>query len=189
LDAPSIINLEQEQISVTKKIAAMAILASASVASNYLLIGVVNIKLMDLIVFTGGYLYGAFFGSSLGLLIWLVYGTINPYGFSFPTLIATSLSETIYGIFGGLYRKNLEERNIQSSALKLGITGFLLTFVYDLVTNIVTGIVIGIPITSAIIAGIPFSIIHELSNAFFFAIGFPPLVQALRISQVVNDLE
>lgn len=183
------LSLDKDHVDVSKKIASMAIMTAAAVSTNYLLIGVVNVKLMDLIVFTGGYLYGSLFGSGLGFMIWLVYGTLNPYGFSFPTLVATSLSETIYGIFGNIYRIHIEGGDGLSSSLKLGILGFLLTFVYDLVTNIFTAFVIGIPIPAALIAGIPFSIIHEISNALFFAVGFPPLIQALRINQVVKNIE
>ncbi|MBD3206896.1 hypothetical protein GF319_11225 [Candidatus Bathyarchaeota archaeon] len=189
MDDPSIFGLDQEQIDVTRKVASLAIMTAVAVSTNYLLIGVVNIKLMDLIVFTGGYLYGPSFGSGLGILIWLVYGTLNPYGFSFPTLVATSLSETIYGIFGNIYRKYLEGENGFSSSLKLGILGFLLTFIYDLVTNILTAFVIGIPIFTVLITGIPFAIMHQVSNAIFFAVGFPPLIQALRINRVVEEIE
>ncbi len=80
----------------------IAVLTAVCVATNYLLIGFVNVKFMDLIVFVSGLAFGAVVGSSVGALTWLVYGTINPYGFSLPILVATCLGETIFGLAGAL---------------------------------------------------------------------------------------
>jgi hypothetical protein len=117
----------------------------------------------------------------VGVLTWLVYGTLNPYGFSFPVLIATSLMESLYGIVGGLLGANGTRRMGAGLAanIKFGIVGFLLTFVYDLITNVVSGLSAGIPLTVALITGIPFAIAHEGSNAAFFFLGVSPLVSAV----------
>lgn len=186
MDHPSNIGLGQDQPALTKKIATMTILTAAAVSTNYLLIGAVNIKLMDLIVFTGGYLHGSLFGTSLGVLIWLVYGTMNPYGFNLPTLIATSLSEALYGIFGGIIRGRVEVKRGLNSSLRFGVIGFFLTLIYDIITNVATAWIVGIPVSAALIAGIPFSLLHQVSNTVFFAVGFPPLIQALRVNDVVK---
>jgi len=83
----------------------IAVMTAACIVSNYLLIGVFNVKLMDLIVFSSGFLFGPSVGASVGILTWLVYGTLNPYGFSLPVLVATSLMESVYGIVGGIIGK------------------------------------------------------------------------------------
>ena len=159
----------------------IAMMTAACIASNYLLIGVVNVKFMDLIVFVSGYSFGPTVGASVGVLTWLVYGTLNPYGFSLPILVATSFGESLYGIAGGL----LGARGAGAMGsglpanLKLAITGFLLTFVYDLITNIVSGLSAGIPLNIALVAGIPFAIAHEFSNTAFFFIGALPLITAI----------
>ena len=159
----------------------IAVMTAASIVSNYLLIGVFNVKLMDLIVFSSGFLFGPTVGASVGILTWLVYGTLNPYGFSLPILISTSLMESLYGIVGGLLgSKGTGRMGAGLTAnLKYGIVGFLLTFIYDLVTNIVFGLTAGIPLTVALITGIPFAIAHEVSNAVFFFLGAPPLISAV----------
>ena len=158
----------------------IAVLTAACLASNYLLIGVVNVKFMDLIVFAAGFSFGPLTGASVGVLTWMVYGTLNPYGFSLPILFATSLGESLYGIAGGL----LGERSPDfgkglSASVKFAIVGFLLTFTYDLATNIVSALSVGIPITVALITGIPFAVAHEVSNAAFFFLGASPLVTAI----------
>lgn len=159
----------------------IAVLTAACIASNYLLIGVVNVKFMDLIVFTGGFTFGPLTGASVGVLTWLVYGTLNPYGFSLPIFIATSLGESLYGIVGGILgkRSNSIMGSGFSANMKFAIIGFLLTFAYDLMTNIVSAISIGIPLTVAMVTGIPFAIAHEVSNATFFFLGASPLVLAI----------
>jgi hypothetical protein len=164
---------------ISKKVSLMAVMTATAIASNYLLIGVLNVKFMDLIVFTGGYLFGGAFGVSIGVLTWLVYGTINPYGFNLPTLAATMLGESIYGLAGGIVRDRLSLGGSWRPDLRLGVVGFLLTFFYDVLTNIVSAWVAGIPVMVAFITGIPFTLTHEVSNAVFFAVGVPPVVRAI----------
>jgi len=157
----------------------IAVMTAACIVSNYLLIGVFNVKLMDLIVFSSGFLFGPSVGASVGILTWLVYGTLNPYGFSLPVLVATSLMESVYGIVGGILGKRGNMGVGLTGNLKYGIIGFLLTFLYDLVTNIVSGLSAGIPLGVALITGIPFAIAHQGSNAAFFFLGASPLISAV----------
>ncbi|MCK4702029.1 hypothetical protein KAT55_01590 [Candidatus Bathyarchaeota archaeon] len=177
---PMRVGLKENGLTPARKASMLAVMTAAAVATNYVLIGVVNVKFMDLIVFTGGYLYGSVFGATLGALIWLVYGTVNPYGFNLPILAATVLGEMLYGVAGGTLRGGLRVEPGWGPDLRLGVVGFLLTFVYDLFTNVVSAFVAGIPISVALISGVPFAIMHELSNAVFFAVGLPPLLQAIR---------
>ncbi len=184
LDGPSIQYVAVLSVQVARpslRAGIIAVLTAACIATNYLLIGVVNVKFMDLIVFAGGFTFGPLTGASIGVLTWLVYGTLNPYGFSLPIFIATSLGESLYGIVGGLLgkRSNSIMGSGFSANIKFAIIGFLLTFAYDLMTNIVSAISIGIPLTIAMVTGIPFAIAHEVSNAAFFFLGASPLVLAI----------
>jgi hypothetical protein len=181
---PVCVGFKENGLTPAKKASMLAVMTAAAVTTNYLLIGVVNVKFMDLIVFTGGYLFGSGFGATLGALIWLVYGTINPYGVNLLTLAATILGEILYGVAGGVLRVGLRVEPGWSPDLRLGVAGFLLTFVYDLFTNVVSAYVAGIPVSVALISGVPFAIMHEVSNAVFFAVGLPPLLRA--IGSVMN---
>lgn len=185
---PTILNaaLNKKLQSSSQRACVIAVMTAACISTNYLLIGITNIKLMDLIVFASGFIFGTYVGASVGLLTWLVYGTLNPYGFSLPILAATCAGESLYGVAGGL----LGSRTVQGSHGKdissilfinarFAIIGFLLTFIYDFFTNIVSGFVAGIPITVALLSGIPFAIAHEFSNTAFFFIGASPLIRAM----------
>jgi hypothetical protein len=174
----------------SKEISFVAVMTALCIGSNYLMIGLLNVKFMDLFVFISGYVMGSLAGASVGVLTWLVYGTLNPYGFNLPTLIATCLGESTYGIAGGLSLKfglnvsktssvTVNNKMFWETSLKMGIIGFLLTFIYDLFTNIVTSAVFEIPLIPYIIAGIPFAIAHEVSNFFFF-LGGVLLINAIQ---------
>jgi energy-coupling factor transport system substrate-specific component len=165
---------------LSKRVAILAIFTASAVSTNYLLIGVPNIKFMDLIVFSGGYVFGAKFGSTVAILTWLVYGTLNPFGFSILILLATMTGEVLFGIAGGFLGKRWEKSSTWGPDLRFGILGFLLTFLYDLYTNIISAFVAGIPVPIALITGIPFSIAHEFSNATFFMFGIPPITLSLQ---------
>ncbi len=158
----------------------LAVLTAAAISSNYLLIGVVNVKFMDLIVFASGYLFGAGFGVAVGTLTWLVYGTLNPYGFMLPILVSTILGESIYGIAGGLASRVMRVGKGRGADIRFGVVGFLLTVVYDLFTNIVSALVIGLPISVGLVTGLPFTAIHTFSNTVFFTFGMPPLANAIQ---------
>lgn len=158
----------------------LAVMTAAAVATNYLLIGVVNVKFMDIIVFTGGYLYGGGFGAALGALTWLVYGVFNPYGVNVVTLASTIIGEALFGVAGGVVGRSYRVGSGWAADPRLGVIGFLLTFVYDLFTNVVIAFTLGLPVEVTLVSGVPFALMHELSNAVFFAVGLPPLIQAIR---------
>lgn len=166
----------------SRRVGIVAILTAACIASNYLLIGVFNVKFMDLIVFVTGFTFGSYTGASVGILTWLVYGVLNPFGFSLPILAATSIGECIYGIVGGVIGSK-NSKMVSGGLLsngKFAVIGFLLTFFYDLFTNVISGLTVGIPLSIALVAGIPFSLAHELSNTFFFFIGASYLISAIK---------
>jgi len=166
-----------------QRISLVAILVSLSVATNYVLIGVPNVKIMDFIVFMGGFCLGPFAGASIGIFTWAVYGAINPYGFIPQIWLATMFSEAIYGLIGGLLGKNLASSNVDNQRLRLsiflGTTGFILTLIYDLITNVVYALTLDLPIIVTVALGAPFAILHELSNAAIFAVGSFPIVKAV----------
>jgi len=173
----------------TQKLGFIAVMTALCVTSNYAMIGLPNIKFMDLFVFVSGYCFGTLPGILVGVLTWLVYGTLNPLGFSLPILAATSMGEAFYGLVGGLSRdmglrvpgfSMMGKKEHWISNFKIALVGFILTFLYDLFTNIVSGITVGLSIPVALINGIPFAILHEGSNLAFFFWGGAPLIMAVQ---------
>lgn len=167
-----------------RKISIIATFVALCVATNYALVGVPNVKVMDFIVFIGGFCFGPFTGALIGVLSWAVYGAINPYGFVFRVWVATMFSEAIYGLLGGLLGKNLASTNFGDDRLKVsilfGTMGFIMTLIYDLVTNVAYASAFDLPIIVVIIFGIPFTILHEVSNAAIFSVGSIPVIAVLE---------
>jgi len=168
----------------TFKVAIIATLVALSIATNYVLIGVHNIKLMDFTVFVGGFCFGPIIGASIGVLSWLIYGTLNPYGFVPQVWLATMLAESIYGIVGGFLGKSLTSTNFNGQQLKLSVffatMGFLPTVIYDLITNVVYASSFNVPIVAAIFVGAPFTVLHEVANAAIFGVCSVPMITALE---------
>ncbi|MEM3055514.1 MAG: ECF transporter S component [Candidatus Bathyarchaeia archaeon] len=168
----------------SKKICVIAITVALCIGSNYALVSIPNFKAMDFFVFISGFIFGSFVGASVGLLSWAIYGVINPYGFLLPIWLATMFSETIYGFAGGFLGKNAASTNFNANRLRLGVffgaTGFFLTLAYDLITNVVWAWVSNMPLVAVLIIGVPFALVHELSNTVLFGVCSIPLITGIE---------
>ncbi len=169
-----------------RQLVLISIASALAIATNYLLLPVENVKLMDLIVFIVGYLAGPFAGAFTGILTWSVYGPINPNGFSLPVWIATMLAETLYGIAGGIVGGRLTLNDVNGARFKinalLGAIAFGLTFAYDIVTTLAHAWVFGVPFNSEafslyLVLSVPFFVAHEASNLLLFALVAVPVLR------------
>jgi len=167
----------------TSKLSIATTLVALCVATNYVLVGVPQVKAMDFIVFIGGFCFGAYTGVFIGIFSWAVYGVLNPYGFVPQVWLATMFSEAIYGFLGGLLGKNFAVTDFNDGPLKLsvffGTMGFILTLIYDLVVNCAYASAFGIPIVTAIVVGMPFTILHQVSNVAIFGVCSIPVIGVL----------
>jgi len=166
-----------------------AVMTALCVSTSYAMIGLANVKLMDLLVFVSGFGFGPLVGGLVGVLSWCVYGTLNPLGFSLPVLVATSLGEALYGVVGGLLRgvgfrvpglSSIGRLEHWASNLKVGLLGFLLTFVYDAFTNFVFALSTGEPVLYTFARGVPFAAMHQASNFAFFFWGGTALIMVIQ---------
>jgi uncharacterized membrane protein len=170
-----------------RDISVICILTAVCIASNYALVGLPNVKIMDITVFASGYVFGSLVGAIIGALSWVIYGFINPFGFNLPIWLATIVSEALFGLIGGWIssvRKNKPVNEVFKFNFEMALWGFTLTIVYDLFTNIMFAYSFGISLTYALVSGwlIPpwFSIMHELSNTVLFFIAVYPLIKAIE---------
>jgi len=166
------------------KLSILVVFTALCLASNYALISLPQVKLMDFLVFTGGFLIGSVYGAAIGIFSWLVYGALNPYGFVPQIWLATMLSESLYGVIGGIIGREFYKEDFGNSYFSLnvffGVLGFILTFFYDLITNIVYAITFNVPVIVAIFTGAPYTILHQVFNAIVFGVCFLPTVITLQ---------
>lgn len=167
-----------------RKVALITILVALSIATNYALIGVTNVTVMDLIVFVTGFFFGPILGAMVGMFSWMIYGVINPYGFVPQIYVATILAETIYGLLGGVLGRKLLASPINGHGLKLslffGVIGFTSTLIWDLATTVVYALAFDLLVIPTIVMGVPFTLVHELSNTAFFILGCVPIIVTVK---------
>lgn len=171
----------------TKKIAKMGVFTALPIVLKIPILQIPNVEFFSFVVFTSGFLLGMLEGGIVGALSMSIYTIFNPYGLPpLPIGIAQVLSMIFIGILGGLLYKMIHLRKIKKISLSIficmGITGFSVTLLYDIITNLGVVIVMGqfIPI---MIAAIPFSLIHLLSNTLIFILLTPLLFRLARLER------
>jgi len=177
--------MESLRLRGTQKVAVTALFTALAVTTDYMMLPLANIKLMDTIVFVSALVFGLGTGVSVGALTWLVYGTVNPLGSAFgPLLVILIASETVYALMGSLARRafNFDAAGIPVRSLIWGCLGLIGAFIYDVITILVptmmTGVSLAVAVTSFVPA-IPFMLAHEISDFAFFATAGPILVGAI----------
>lgn len=176
----------------SKKLVGVAMMTALATALAYATVSLPNVTLMDVVVFVAGWTMGARAGAAVGCLSWVVYGVLNPYGFNPIVWLATMTCEALYGLAGGLVRRALPPHLHVGlrEALMLGGLGFLATFTYDLATNLAYALVFNVPLLLALAMGVPFALIHELSNLVIFTSAAPPMAKALyKVSPPAGVME
>ena len=174
---------------LTRRIALITVLTALSVASNYALSSIPNVNLMDTIVMVSGALYGLQVAVPVAVMSWIVYGTLNPYGFCLPILITTASSELVYAFAGRMLRNDVLNdlnsggfKGYLSLGAKLAIIGCLCTLIYDFLTNMAFATVFGVKLAVALIQGVPFFAMHMAGNSQILLWAAPAAIKGLERS-------
>jgi len=146
-----------------------------------------NVEFTSLIVFLVGAVFGASFGSMLGVLVMLINGFLSPWGYAGLMLPFQVAGMVTIGIGGGLYKRARTGSYDARSCIEAAVLGAFLTLVYDIITNFgvaVSYTLIGMPIhvafASVLISGALFSLVHVVSNTAVFGTVFVPLTSSLQ---------
>ena len=169
----------------TQKLAAVSMFTALAVATDYAMLPLANVKLMDSIVFISAITFGVGAGASVAALTWLVYGTVNPLGAdSGPFLLLLIGSEMVYVAFGYLARRMLSpDQPVPVRSLLWGCFGLIGAFLYDVNTILTPYLIIGQSLRVSLVEmlpAIPFMLAHEVSDFVFFATVAPLLYVAVR---------
>lgn len=151
-------------------LAITAVLIALSVALGLLLFAIPNVEGISAVSFFSGAVLGAGGGALVGAVSMGLFSILNPMGpAAFPVLLAQVLGMALVGCSGALWRRMVHTP--RGAGVLAGISGGVLTFVYDVLTNYGFAVLMGrwrdpIPF---IAAGIPFSVMHIVSNILIFA--------------------
>ena len=172
------------------KVMITAVFTALSLTTDYAMTGFQNIKVMDTLVFLAAFLFGFRLGIGVSLLTRFIYGLVNPLGPADPiTLLFVMIGECFFVIAGAGLRGTFVgsnflrgSREYERLTIVLSLVGLLATFAFDVLTNFASLLLKTSSLYQAFvvgnIVGAPFAVIHESSNAFFFALVAPGVILA-----------
>jgi len=168
----------------TKELALVAAFTALAIASDYALVDVPNVKLVDPIVFSVAFVFGLEMGVYVGVLSELVWGTVSPYGFGgyiIPFLVAGEVLFALAG-WGASRVWRAEKSRISARNLYFGAVLAICAFAWDLETNAGTALLSFWPsltvqkLLATEVFGIPFMVSHEVSDLVTGAVLAPLII-------------
>ena len=168
----------------SSKIAKMGVFTALPIVLKIPIFQIPNVEFFSFVVFASGFLLGIIEGGIVGALSMSIYTLVNPYGPPpVPVGIAQVLSMIFIGISGGFFFSLNLFRGLKfATFIGMGIAGFLLTLVYDILTNLGVVIVAG-EFVPVMLAGVPFALIHLFSNAIIFVLLTPVLFRLAKLER------
>jgi len=164
-----------------------AIFSAVAIGMGFSLMLMPNIELITVVVFLSGLYLGIWWGGLVGMTSMAIYSGMNPMGsgLSFPPLFAMQIiGMSLTGIIGGLVRPFFFVKQFNVFLISsLAILGFTVTLIYDMLTLIAYPIAAGLGfsgILAALIKGLGFTLLHEISNAIVFVVSIPRVVKLLK---------
>lgn len=173
---------------VSTRAALVAVFTALSLGTNYAMIGLPNVKLMDALVFLAAFLFGLQIGVGVAATTWAVYGFVNPYGQAGPILLAFLITgESFYALAGAVLGRASFSKELLSQgpafgrlSYVFGTVGLITTFAYDVLTNFASYLFLTTTLYQALLIGLitgaPFALLHGLSNLVFFATVVPATI-------------
>lgn len=168
----------------TKKIAKMGVFTALPIVLKIPILQIPNVEFFTFVVFTSGFLLGIIEGGVVGALSMGIYTVFNPYGLApIPIAAAQVVSMFIIGLVGGLlFSLRLFRGVTLVTFVWMGVVGFILTLLYDFLTNSGVAIVMG-SFVPVMLAAIPFSLTHLISNIIIFVILTPVLFRLAKLER------
>ena len=170
-----------------RSLALMALWVGLIATVGVVLVLIPNVELVLLTAFLGGIALGPKKGFIVAVLGEAIFSAFNPIGsgLGFPILyIFQLLGVGLSGLVGGLLSNAL--LSINNSILKavsMGMIGFLLTLVYDMLTALSFPLSSGITegtLWGSMLTGLAFFVMHMISTTTLFALFGPGLMQLVK---------
>ncbi|MDF1537376.1 MAG: hypothetical protein P1Q69_00515 [Candidatus Thorarchaeota archaeon] len=178
----------QQSIPSSRKVAIVANMTALALLGNYALVGIPNVELGSVVIFITALVFGLPMGIWTSLLTSIIFSTINPWGPFIPQIWFTQMIGWLYiAMVGGLLGRR--KLNTYQKPIEMFVVGAFLAAVFDLVTNIGYSLVYNVPYAVAVVLGLPFMVIHVVSNAFILAFVVPivePIIKKNMASMIWN---
>ncbi len=173
----------QVDVSGLRNLVRAAMFSAMTVGAGFALVVVPNVELVTLMIFISGLALGFRWGIIVGGVSEFIFSVLNPVGSGLmfpPLLISQVLSMMIIGGIGGLLRYWFWRSHFSMKYIVgAGITGVVLTFIFDTLTSLSYPISAGFAWKETLaiyIQGMMFLIVHHVSNGIVFLVGIPLVV-------------
>ena len=164
-----------------------SIFSALAIGAGFALLMIPNVELITVIIFTAGLSLGTGWGIMIGGTSVMIFSGLNPLGsgLSFPPLLFTQIigMAAVGGVGGLLTNTFLVKKYTKGRLVLLGVTGFLVTFIFDSLTTLSYPISAGFDISRTIglyISGMGFTLLHQVANGFIFIVGIPRMAKFLN---------
>lgn len=169
----------ERRIPSSRKVAIVANMTALALLGNYALVGIPNVELGTVVIFITALVFGLPLGVWCALLTSIIFSAINPWGPFIPQIWLTQMIGWIYiamvgGLIGGKNPDRFQKRT------EMFVIGAFLATVFDLVTNIGYSLVYNVPYALAVVLGLPFMIVHVISNALILSFVVPIIEPILK---------
>jgi len=166
-----------------RSLALVATFSGVILSSNLALTDILNVKLLDSLVFVAAFLYGFRIGTSVAVVSELAWSFLSPYGIAGYITPFLVIGEVTYAFAGWaaskLWSGYLRQRPAQS--LFFGALLAICAFIWDFETNFGTALIVfwpGVTVQNVLLTelqGVSFMLLHELSD-LLLGIFFVPAV-------------
>ena len=182
------------------RVCLIAVFTAISLGTNFVMIDIPNVKLMDAFIFIAAFLFGLEVGLGSAVSVWAIYGFTSPYGVDdFVTLSFLMTGECLYAFSGWALSRATVGKDLFTSgshqlgriSIVFGLVGLQATFAYDVLTNFGSYFLRTSSAYQALLVGMitgaPFAILHEGSNLVFFATVVPFAIASFRRSGLIIE--
>ncbi|HEY3294388.1 MAG TPA: ECF transporter S component [bacterium] len=169
----------------------LAMFVALGLVAGVALSGIPNVELVTAICFIAGFMLGPGGGLLTGGLTEALFAGFNPMGSSLGlVLVAQVIGMAAAGLAGSLaaFLVRGREKGTWYASVMVGL-GIVATLFFDLITNLAFPVMAGFSVSEmwvTLAAGVPFALIHLISNTLVFLIIVVPFVprleRALKVS-------
>jgi len=170
-------------LSKSRWVSVTAIMSALALVGNYIVVLIPNVELGSGVLFVTSFLFGLHMAVWCVFVVSIIYAFVNPWGPFFPAIWFTQLIGWIFLVIAGaIMGKNREIASwSRNKIIELSIVGFIVTLFFDLITTAGYAWTFSIPYMIAIVTGLPFFIIHIVSNIIIFPAIIPSLDKSMKL--------
>ena len=158
---------------------------AVGIALGLVLAGIPNVELITAVCFISGFLLGVRAGILTGALTETLFAGFHPMGSSVGLVLAAQIiGMTLAGTFGGLAA--MLAGKTREGVRYFGIiilSGATATLIFDFLTNLAFPLMAGFSFSQTVVvlaAGIPFAVLHLVSNVLVFGFIVRPIIPRLE---------